>query len=82
MRSIKRLYREPFRPINNPTPKVREAYSRLGTTLAAGGYTGFVIVAATEQASFEVFTKLALLLGIGVIMTVVAVYVLKGADHV
>ena len=82
MKSSKRTSPKIFRPFSNPTPKVRDAWSRLATTLSAGAFSGFVIVSATEPFSLIAILKLLILLMIGVIMMTIAIYVLKGADHV
>jgi hypothetical protein len=82
VKSQKHQRREPFQPFKRPTPKVREAWSRIAGTLSASAYAGAFIVADSDIEVLMRAVKVSALFAIGGIMTLLAIYVLRGVDRV
>jgi hypothetical protein len=77
MKSIKRIKPGKFRPFANPTSKVREAWSRLFTTLSASAFGGGVVVITNEIYSIQTLLRFVGLFIFGTILQLIAIYVLK-----
>ena len=82
MKSAKARRPGKFRPFRKPTPKVREAWSKLATTLSAGSFTGASVIASNDVYSPQSVFRVLELCALGVLLQLIAVYVLKGSDHV
>jgi hypothetical protein len=80
MRSQKHKLAKPFEPFKNPTPKVREAWSRIAGTLCASSFTGSAIVLVGEDSDGLAGFRLVAAFVLGVIFLLFSIYSLKGAD--
>ena len=81
MKSSKRTKLEKFQPFTDPTPKVREAWSRLFTTLSASAFAGAVVVTTNEIYSHETLFRVICLIAFGFVFQISAIYVLKESNH-
>jgi hypothetical protein len=82
MKSTKRIPKpSKFRPFSNPTMKVREAWSRFASTLSASSFAGAYVIASNEMYSTQAALRMVGLLTFGVLLQLIAVYVLRGNDH-
>ena len=77
MKSSKRNKPDKFRPFSNPTSKVREAWSRMFTTLSASAFAGGVVVATNEIYSNQALFRVVGLFTFGALLQLCAIYVLK-----
>lgn len=77
MKSCKRTKLVKFQPFTNPTPKVREAWSRLFTTLSASAIAGAVVVTTNEIYSHKTLLRVICLFAFGSLLQLIAIYVLK-----
>ena len=81
MKSVKHLKREQFRPFSKPTAKVRDVWSRFATTVSASSFTGAAVVGTYEALTTRNFFRIFILIALGVIMLIFAVYVVKGGKE-
>jgi uncharacterized membrane protein len=79
MRSRKHQEKPEFHPFKNPTPKVREAWSRIAGTLCATALAGAMIVAFNDPISYDTALRVSLQMCAAIGAFLVAVYALKGA---
>ncbi len=80
MKSVKHKTKEPFQPIKNPTPKVREAWSRFfGSLSAACWIGGTAILTTTDCWTIPEFLKLFSSAVVGIVFLTLSVRVFKGA---
>ena len=79
VKSQKHQRSEPFQPFKKPTPKVREAWSRIAGTLCATALAGAMIVAFNDPLSYDTALRVSLQMCAAIGAFLVAVYALKGA---
>lgn len=79
MRSIKHRAKPEFQPLKNPTPKVKEALSRISGTLSATSFTAAAVVLVGGSMELLDALRLGASAILGISFLLFSVYVLKGA---
>ena len=79
MRSQKHKSKPQFQPFKNPTPKVREAWSRIAGSICAAALAGAMVVAFNDPLSYAAILRVSLQILAAIGAFLVAVYSLKGA---
>jgi hypothetical protein len=80
MKSVKHKAKVPFQPIKNPTPKVREAWSRFFGALAVASFAGGTAILTTVDCwtITEGLKIIAAIIG-GITFLTHSIFSLKGA---
>lgn len=80
MKSFKHKAKEPFQPFKNPTPKVRDAWSRFWTGLAIASVVGgTAILTTTDQWTLLIIWKAVTAFACCIVCQILSIRFLKGA---
>ena len=79
MKSRKHAIKPPFEPFKNPTPKVRESYSRIAGTLCATSFTAAAVVLVGGSMELVDVLRLSASTTLGIVFLLFSLYILKGA---